>query len=172
MRPVIRSDHLEGSVICSAFLSPFGVPPFASWPSYSRHGFPLPSRLAYRRLVGPSDRDGVSMFRTAETRPVSGAPYTPGPWCSRGRHRNFSHHCRLPAAGPVPRSYIHPPRFWLTRLMGVHVVRPSGLPLACDRWMEHRPLGFLPGFTPRRYQRRMPGAGTSVEHSLGANHRT
>jgi hypothetical protein len=38
--------------------------------------------------------------------------------------------------------------------------------------MEHRSLGFLPGFTPRRYQRRMPGAGTSVEHSLGANHRT
>jgi len=25
------------------------------------------------------------MFRTAELRPVSGAPYTPRPWCSRGR---------------------------------------------------------------------------------------
>ena len=33
-------------------------------------------------------------------------------------------------------------------------------------------MGFLPGFTPRRYQRRMPGVGTSVEHSLGANRRT
>ena len=38
--------------------------------------------------------------------------------------------------------------------------------------MEHWSLGFLPGFTPRRYQQRMPGAGTSVEHSLGANRRT
>jgi DDE superfamily endonuclease len=33
-------------------------------------------------------------------------------------------------------------------------------------------LGFLPGFTPRRYQRRMPGADTSVEHSLVANRRS
>jgi hypothetical protein len=38
--------------------------------------------------------------------------------------------------------------------------------------MEHRSLGLLPGFTPHRCQRRMPGAGTSVEHSLGANRRT
>lgn len=43
----------------------------------------------------------------------------------------------------------HLPKFWLTRLTGVHVIRPSGLPLACNRWMEHRSLGFLPGFTPR-----------------------
>ncbi len=63
---------------------------------------------------------------------------------------------------------FHLPKFWLTRLTEVHVIRPSSLPLACDQWMEHRSLGFLPGFTPRRYQRRMPGAGTSVEHSLGA----
>jgi hypothetical protein len=66
----------------------------------------------------------------------------------------------------------HRPEFLLTRLTGVHVIRPSGLPLACNRWMEHRSLNFLPGFTPRRYQRRMPGAGTSVEHSLGVNHRS
>jgi hypothetical protein len=66
----------------------------------------------------------------------------------------------------------HLPEFWVTRLTRVHFIRPSGLPLACDQWMEHRPLGFLPGFTPRRYQRRMPGAETSVEHSLGANRRS
>jgi hypothetical protein len=64
---------------------------------------------------------------------------------------------------------LHLSKFWLTRLTEVHVIRPSGLPLACDQWMERRSLGFLPGFTPRRYRRRMPGAGTSVEHSLGAN---
>jgi hypothetical protein len=66
---------------------------------------------------------------------------------------------------------FHLPKFSLTRLARVHHIRPSGLSLACDQWMEHRSLGFLPGFTPRRYQRRAPGAGTSVEHSLGANRR-
>jgi hypothetical protein len=71
-----------------------------------------------------------------------------------------------------PGATSHLPEFWLTRLTGVHFIRPSGLPLACDQWMEHRSLGFLPGFTPRRYQRRMPGAETSVEHSLGTNRRS
>ena len=66
----------------------------------------------------------------------------------------------------------HLPRSELTRLTGVHTIHPSSLPLARSQWMEHRPLGFLPGFTPHRYQRRMPGAGTSIEHSLGANRRT
>ncbi len=66
----------------------------------------------------------------------------------------------------------HLSKFWLTRLTEVHVIHPSGLPLAGNRWIGHRSLGFLPGFTPRHYQRRMPGAGTSVEHSLGANRRT
>src|SRR5665811_17845 len=54
-------------------------------------------------------------------RPVSGASYTPGPWCSRGRHRNFGHHCRLPAAGPVLRWGFHRPEFWLTRLGALHL---------------------------------------------------
>jgi hypothetical protein len=66
---------------------------------------------------------------------------------------------------------FHLPKFWITRLTEIQVLRPSGLPFACDRWMEHRSLGFLPGFTPRRYQQRMPGAGTNVEHSLEANRR-
>lgn len=40
---------------------------------------------------------------------------------------------------------FHLPKFWLTRLTGVHMIRPSGLPLAGNRWMEHRSLGFPPG---------------------------
>src|SRR6185312_2433745 len=71
-----------------------------------------------------------------------------------------------------PGAASHLPGFWVTRLTRVHVIRPSGLPLACDQWMEHRSLGFLPGFTPRRYQRRMPGAETSAEHSLVSNRRS
>jgi len=64
-------------------------------------------------VASPPDCDGVYMFHTAEIRPVSGASYTPGPWCSHGWHRNFSHHCRLPAAGPFLRSCLHLPEFWV-----------------------------------------------------------
>jgi hypothetical protein len=66
---------------------------------------------------------------------------------------------------------FHLPKVWLTRLAEIQVLRPSGLPFACDQRMERRSLGFLLGFTPHRYQQRMPGAGTSVEHSLEANRR-
>ena len=150
----------------------FRPPPFASWPSCPATDIRFPCGRPTGGRSAPPDLGGVSMFRTGETRPVSGAPCTPGPWCSHGRRRDFGHHCRLPAAGPVPRCCTHLPRLCLTRLTRVHHIRPSGLSLACGQWMEHRPLGFLPGFTPRRYQRRMPGAGTSVEHSLGANRRS
>jgi len=72
----------------------------------SRPGVPPPSRSAYRRLVSPPDLNGVSMFRTGEIRPVSGASYTPGPWCSHDRNRKFGHHYRLPAVDPVLRCYF------------------------------------------------------------------
>ena len=64
------------------------------------------------------------MFRTAEMRPVSGASFTPGPWCSHGCHLDFSHHCRLPAAGPFPRYCFHLPEFWVTELAEVHSRSP------------------------------------------------
>lgn len=172
MRPVIRQRPCsEGSVTCSRFPVAFRLPPFASWPSCPATDLRLPHGRPTDGRSSPPDHDGVSMFRTGESRPVSGAPYTPGPWCSHGRHRNSGHHCHLPTAGPVPRCGVPSPEFWVTRLTGVHTIRPSGLSLACNRWMEHQPLGFLPGSTPRRHQRRMPGAGTSIEHSLGANRR-
>ena len=75
-------------------------------------------------VARPPDCDGVSMFRTAEMRPVSGASFTPGPWCSHGCHLDFSHHCRLPAAGPFPRYCFHLPEFWVTKLAGVHFRSP------------------------------------------------
>ena len=102
-----RIGRVGSSVL--AFLFPFGC-------RHSLLGRPVPprnslsSRSAYPRAVSfPRHRDGVSMFRTGEMRPVSGAPYTPRPWCSHGRHRNFDHHCRVPAAGPFLRCYHHPP---------------------------------------------------------------
>jgi len=98
---------------------------------------------------------------------------TPGPWCSHGRRRDFSHHCRVTATGPVLRYRFHPPGVLDNEAYGgSRSFTLSGLLLACGLWMDHRPLGFLPGFTPRRYQRRMPGAETSAEHSPGANRRS
>jgi hypothetical protein len=104
MRPVIRGrPRLEGSVMSPRFPVAFRLPPFASWPSYPATDIRLPCGRPTGSWSSPPDHDGVSMFRTGETRPASGASYTPGPWCSHGRRRNFSHHCRLPAADPVLR---------------------------------------------------------------------
>jgi hypothetical protein len=138
--------------MCLRFPVAFRLPPFASWPSCPVPDLCLPHGRPTGGWSVPPDLDGVSMFRTGEMRPVSGASYTPGPWCSHGRHRNSDHHCHLSAAGPVLRSCLHLPEFWLTRLAEVHLIRPSGLPLACNLRMERRSLGFLPGFTPHRYQ--------------------
>jgi hypothetical protein len=102
----------------------FRLPPLASWPSFPATGIRLPRGRPTGGWSNPPDRNGVSMFRTVEMRPVSGAPSTPGPWCSRGRLEHTGHHCRLPAAGPVPRSCFHHPRVWVTRLTRVHVIRP------------------------------------------------
>jgi hypothetical protein len=109
MRPVIRrptagggSGHLSSLSCC---LSAAAVRFLAV---LSRHRFPLPLRSAYRWLVSSTGPDGVSMFRTAEIRPVSGASCTPGPWCSHGRRGNFGHHCRISAAGPVLRCCLPP----------------------------------------------------------------
>lgn len=174
MRPVIRArPSWEGSVTSPRFPAAFRLPPLASWPSCSRHGFPPSLRSAYRRLVSSAGPDGVPMFHTSELRPVSGASCTPGPWCSRGQRGDTSHHCRLPAAGPVPQSCYHPPEAVTDEACrDSPTFALSGLPLAGNQRMAHRSLGFLPGFTPHRYQRRMPGAGTSVEHSLGPIHRS
>jgi hypothetical protein len=82
--------------------------------SFSDHPVPtdgFPRLLADRPTSSwsaPLDPDGVPVFHTGEIRPVSGASYTPGPWCSHDRQRNSGHHCRLPATGPIPRSHIPP----------------------------------------------------------------
>ena len=125
MRPVMPGRPcVKDPVTCPRFPVAFRLPPFASWPSCPGTDLRSPCGRPTGGWSCPPDRVGVSMFRTGEMRPVSGASYTPGPWCSRGRHRNFGHHCRLPAAGPVLRWGFHRPEFWLTRLTEVHVRSP------------------------------------------------
>ncbi|SQD94241.1 exported hypothetical protein [Parafrankia sp. Ea1.12] len=57
-------------------------------------------------------------------------------------------------------SASHHRRSFLTRLPSrLHLIHPSGLPLACSLWMDHRPLGFPPGFTPRAWSAYATHAG-------------
>jgi hypothetical protein len=173
MRPVIRARPcLEGPVTCPRFLLPFGC-------RRSLLGRPVPSRIYALLAVG---LPAAGQFcRTWTGFPCSAlvrydrcrAPPVPR---GRGAHVAGIETSAITAAFQrralfSGASSIHP-EFWVTRLAEVHLIRPSGLPLACNLRMDRRSLGFLPGFTPRRYQRRMPGAGTSVEHSLEANRRS
>jgi hypothetical protein len=126
MRPVIRRPPAGGTgLIASVFLLPFGR-------RRSLLGRPVPARTSALLPTGrrsfPPDRDGVTTFRTFETRPDSGASSTPGPWCSPGCLADVSQHCRLPAAALHPRPTSHHRGSSLRGLRG--------------------PWNFLPGFTP------------------------
>jgi hypothetical protein len=67
----------------------------------SRQRFTPLLRSAYRAAIGGPDPDGVSMFRTRETRLGSGALCTPGTAVpARPRMNPMTAACRLPAAGP------------------------------------------------------------------------
>ena len=125
MRPVIRGrPHVEGPVTRPRFPAAFRLPPFASWPSCPAPDIRLPCGRPTGGRSSPPDLSGVSMFRIGETRPVSGASCTPGPWCSHDRASHTGHHCRLPAVGPVLRWSFHLPKFWITRLTEIHLCSP------------------------------------------------
>jgi hypothetical protein len=67
----------------------------------SRHGLPPFLRSAYRTAISGADPDGVSMFRTRETRLGPGALCTPGTAVpARPRMNPMTAACRLSAAGP------------------------------------------------------------------------
>jgi len=67
----------------------------------SRPGIPPPLRSAYHAASGGADPDGVSVFRTRETRLAQGALFTPGaavPTTTGQSPRPPA--CRFPAASP------------------------------------------------------------------------
>jgi hypothetical protein len=102
-------------------------------------------------LDGVADPDGVSVFRTHETRLGSGAPCTPRtvvstrPRTILGRHLPPSNGRSLSPWHRSPSQDVQ-----LTRhqrgFTGIHPI-PS-LPLACGPRTEREPLGFTVSFAP------------------------
>jgi hypothetical protein len=153
IRPVMRDDQQRADRPHLGFLSPFG----------RRHlllGHPVPPvGLVHRclrltaTLHGVADPDGVSVFRTHETRLGLGAPCTPRtvvstrPRTILGRHPPPSNGWSLSPWSCKPSQDVQ-----LTRhqrgFTGIHPV-PS-LPLACGPRTEREPLGFPVSFAPDR----------------------
>jgi hypothetical protein len=166
-RPLWRSDHLTPLSCCfsAAAVGFSGHPVPARTCTFLTEGLPAASQFRWTETGLPCS----ALLRYGRCR----APPIPR---DRGAHATS---IETPVATAASQRRVlfrahtsHLSRFWVTRLTEVHLRSPlSGLPLACNQWMGHRSFGFLPGFTPRRYQRRMPGVGTSVEHSLGFNPR-
>jgi hypothetical protein len=160
IRPVIRDGGGGTSHGCPGFPLPFGH-------RHSLPGHPLPAGelgLPCGRLTGPccQGRTPTGLPRSARMScGREGALSTPGtavPARPAGHPR--PPHAALQRPVPVPRPATHHRRLLITRHhQGFTVVHPSGLPLACSPRVEREPSGFPPGFTPRRYQRRMPGWG-------------
>jgi hypothetical protein len=99
----------------SRFPAAFRLPVFASQVILSRQGCGPSSRLAYQTTNGP-DPDGVSMFRTRETRPGWVPPMPRGRRCSPGLVHRFSRRLPLPngqSLNPAPAT--HRAGTWITR---------------------------------------------------------
>jgi hypothetical protein len=115
----------------------------------SRQGLPPLSRSAYRTATCGADPDGVSMFRTRETRLGLGALCTPGTVVPAARPR--MNPMTTAFQRPVPVTPVpHPSRdAFLTRHQhGFTDVHPPSLPLACNPRTVRASLGFTLSFTP------------------------
>jgi hypothetical protein len=148
-----------GRSTSSRFPVTFRLPAFASWASCTRQGLGPSLPPAYRQPDGMADPDGVSAFRTHETRLGLGAPCTPRtvvstrPCTILGRHLPPSNGRSLSPWRCEPSQDVQ-----LTRhqrgFTGIHPV-PS-LPLACGSRAERDPLGFPVSFEPDRHWPQQP----------------
>jgi hypothetical protein len=160
-----RALPRRGTDCCLRVPAAFRPPAFASRPSFPAWcSAPLTIGLPPGDQLPPADHDGVSVFRTRETRPGPGALYTPGTAVpARARVRPMSAACRLAAAGPCHPGVTTRPGMSLSRGIskGSLAFAPPG----------HSPrlwppdgtgaLGLSPGLHTRldRAQPRMPGRG-------------
>ena len=160
IRPVIRQPTVGGPdarARCRFPAAAFRPPALASWASCSRSGMRLSIRPACRRRISRR-RTRTGFPRSPRIRygrvgrPLSpggdGVPTTGG--TPNGR--------RLPPHNgqPLPPRSNSPTRdVKLTRCQqGFTVIRPSGLPLACNTRSERTSLGFASSFAPSRYRPR------------------
>jgi hypothetical protein len=163
IRPVIHRQLPGGQPVAGGFLSPFG----------HRHwlvGHPVPAGNSAFLTVG---LPGITWTHTGFPRSTrtridrGGCPLYPGTVV-------LSRLDALPQPAPAAFSdgqsctpLEHPPDG--DRDNGtssrVHVLHPSGLPLACSPRMGRGPLGFTLGFRPRGYPRRPPGQGRASSTS-------
>jgi len=157
------AHHWRSGVTDHGFLLPFGRRRWLLGPSCSRPGDRPSSRSAHR--AQPGTRTGLP--RSACARPGrGGCRLNPGAAVSTRPDkclRSPPAASQRPALHPDPASTY--PGLTLTRRQQRFThVHPSGLPLACDPWMEQGPLGFsLELRTP-------PSRATHVE--VGTGHRT
>ena len=150
----MRDDQRRADRPHLGFLSPFGC----------RHwllGHPVPPvELVHRylrltaTLHGAADPDGVSVFRTHETRLGLGAPCTPGTVVSTRPRTILGRHPPPHNGRPLSPRFRKPSRdVQLTRhqrgFTGIHPA-PS-LPLACGPRTERDPLSFPVSFAPDHY---------------------
>ncbi len=160
------SPPLEERCCRLGFLLPFGDRHWLLGPSCSRRGVQSSSRTTYRSAS--FGHDGVPTFHMRKTRPG----WVPLLLRGGGVHATGQMPpvaaCRFSAASPAPRYRIHLSGLILTkRFQRFTHVHPSGLPLACNAWMEQTPLGLsLELRTPP-----LPAAhvkvGTGPEHCPG-----
>lgn len=151
----------ERPTIMSGFLSPFGVPAFAS------RIIRCPPRelgLPCGRLTGHNSRpdpDGITTFHTCEMRPGWVPPVSRGRRCSPDRQEVPGRRLPLSSGQPLHPTYSIPSGEVHDNETSteVHAIHPSGLPLARNPRMEQRSFGFPSSFAPRRYQRRTSRAG-------------
>ncbi len=144
----------EGRSTSFRFPAAFRLPAFASWASCALPGVGPSLPPAYRQPPeGMADPDGVSVFRTHETRLGLGALCTPGTAVST-RLRSILGRRLPPFNGRSLSSRHHKPSqdVQLTRhqrgFTGIHPM-PS-LPPTCGPRTERGPLGFPASFAPDR----------------------
>lgn len=152
----------EAPIRCPGFLSPFGMPAFASWASCSRHGFGLSLRSAYRTTFnGFRTLTGFPRF-TYSRHGRGGRPLYPE---ASGVHATDKKSpvaaCRSSTARPYTPVLIPPPEAHnneaSTGIQFRSPVRPSPCPHPPDG--TGRASASSLSFAPRNYLRRTSRRG-------------
>jgi len=150
-----------GPAIPSWFPVAFRPPAFASWSSCARQGAGPSLRSAYRSLLPGPDPDGVATFRAHELRPGWVPSLPRGLRCPHGRQVIPGR--RLPPCSGRPCTPVQQPTTggFLSRgiIKGSRSFTRPAFPWPVAPGWSGSPRASSPGFTPRRYRRRMPGWG-------------